>query len=125
MSNLWMGISPGKTATRVLAMASATETILKARLLAEPADPGALSTLLKAIAMWQGTRARAVLSVADWDGASASGLCLEAFTDFGGPLYSIDWLPADGRVRRRGHRDLSGLGRFDDLRNLLLCKGAR
>ncbi len=33
MSNLWMAISPGPTATRVIAMAGASETILKARLL--------------------------------------------------------------------------------------------
>lgn len=125
MSNLWMGISTGPSVTRVLAMAGAGETILKARLLPEPSQPFALATLLQAVAMWQGKRVRAVLSVADWDGACDSSLCREAFTDFGGPHYSLDWVPACGHARRRRHRDLVGVGRFADLRNLLLSEVAR
>ncbi len=125
MSNLWMGISTGPSVTRVLVMEGAGETILKARLLPEPSQPHALTTLLQAVAMWQGKRLRAVLSVADWDGACDSSLCREAFTDFGGPLYSLDWVPACGHARRRRHRDLTGVGRFADLRRLLLCEVAR
>ncbi len=125
MSNLWMGIATGPRATRVLAMQGAGETILKARLLPEPSQPRALTTLLQAVAMWQGKRAHAVLSVADWDGACDSSLCREAFTDFGGPLYSLDWVPASGHARRRRHRDLTGLGSFAALQRLLLCEVAR
>jgi len=40
----------------------------------------------------------------------------------GGPLYSLEFVP---RLRRR-HRDgLDGLGRFHDLRQLLLFEVAR
>jgi len=127
MSNLWIGISTGPRATGVLAMQGAEETILKARLLPEPSQPRALTTLLQAVAMWQGERARVVLSVADWDGACDSSLCREAFTDFGGPLYSLDWVPACGHARRRARRerDLHGVGAFADLRNLLLSEVVR
>lgn len=45
---------PGPSATRVIAMAGARETILKARLCPEPKHPRALATLLEAVALWQG-----------------------------------------------------------------------
>ena len=41
MDSIWMGIAPGPTATRVLAMHGASETILKARLRRDPAHPRA------------------------------------------------------------------------------------
>jgi hypothetical protein len=124
MSNLWMAISPSLHATRVLAMAGASETILKARLKPQPSHPRALATLLEAIALWQGTKVRAALCAAERDGGSDSSLYREAFDDFGGPLYSLDWIPAAGRGRRR-HRDLAGVGDFADLRQLLLDEVAR
>jgi hypothetical protein len=123
MSDIWMGISPEREATRVIAMAGPSETILKARLLPTPMHPRAMATLLDAVAMWQGAKVRAVLSVADWDGGSASAFYREAFTDFGGPLYTLDWVPASRRVRR--HRDLPGLGVFGDLRQQVLFEVAR
>ena len=86
MSDIWMGISPERSATRVIAMAGPSDTIMKARLSREPSHPRALATLLEAVALWQGEKVRAVLSVADWDGGSASAFCRDAFTDFGGPL---------------------------------------
>ncbi len=123
MSNLWMGIAPGRRTTRVIAMAGASETILKARLSASPSHPRALSTLLEAVALWQGTRVRAALAAADQDGGSDSSLYLDAFADVGGPLYTLHWVPAPDRGRR--HRDIGGLGDFADLRQLLLFEVAR
>jgi len=124
MTDVWMGISPGSASTRVLAMSGASETIVKANLLAEPAHPRALATLLEAVALWQGQRVRAALCAKDQDGGSDSSLYRAAFADAGGLLYSLDWLPALRRSRRR-HRDLAGVGDFADLRQMLLFEVAR
>jgi hypothetical protein len=118
-----MGIAPRPQGTRVIAMAGPSETILKARLLPSPAQPRAMATLLEAMAMWQGAKVRAVLSVADWDEACDSDFYREVFTDFGGPLYTLDWVPASHRARR--HRDLRGFGSFADLRQLVTFEVAR
>ncbi|HTB75144.1 MAG TPA: hypothetical protein VK762_17960 [Polyangiaceae bacterium] len=123
MSDIWMGLAPEPKGTRVIAMAGPSETILKARLLPSPQHPRAMATLLEAVAMWQGTRVRAVLSVADWDGGCGSNFYPGAFTDFGGPLYTLDWVPACPRGRR--HRDLPGVGSFADLRQQVLFEVAR
>src|SRR5437867_1478960 len=101
MSDLWMGIAPERHATRVIAMAGPGETILKARLLPSPTHPRALPTLLEAVALWQGKQVRAALCATERDGASDSSLFREAFTDFGGPLYTLEWVPALRRGRRR------------------------
>jgi hypothetical protein len=124
MSNIWIGISPGPSATRVLAMSGASETILKARLSPAPVHPRAMATLLEAVALWQGTKVHAALCVGEKDGAYDSSLYREAFADMGGPLYSLDWVPVPGRGRRR-HRDIQGVGDFADLRQLLLFEVAR
>ncbi len=124
MSNIWMAISPGQQDTRVIAMAGATETILKARLSSRPAHYRALPALLEAVALWQGTKVRAALCADERAGASDSSLYHDAFGDFGGLLYTLDWVPALSHARRR-HRDLSGLGQFDDLRRLLVNEVAR
>jgi hypothetical protein len=123
MSNLSMGIWPGPQDTRVIAMAGASDTILKARLSRQPSHPRAMATLLEAIALWQGAQVHAVLCAADRDGGSDSSLFREAFADFGGPLYTLDWIPA--ALTRRRPRDIRGLGDFADLRRLLLAEGTR
>jgi hypothetical protein len=64
MTDIWIGISPGPLTTRILGMAGASETILKARLSPEPSHPRALATLLEAVALWQGTPVRAALAAA-------------------------------------------------------------
>jgi len=124
MSNIWVGISPGPLTTRVLAMAGASETILKARLWPQPSHPRALPTFLEAVALWQGTKVHAALAAAGEDGVSDSSLYRDAFADAGNLLYSLDWVPALRRARRR-HRDISGVGDFTDLRKLLLFEVAR
>lgn len=58
MESIWMGIAPSPTSTRVLAMDGAHDTFLKARLARSPIHRHALSTLLEAIALWQGRRVR-------------------------------------------------------------------
>ena len=125
MDSIWMGISPGAQSTRVLAMAGASDTILKARLSRSPSHPRAMTTLLEAIALWQGRPIRAALCAdAQCDGSETS-LYRETFADVGGPLYTLDWIPAPERGRRAHRRDISGMGAFADLRQLLLDEVAR
>src|ERR1700730_16456916 len=102
MSSIWMGIAPGPTGTRVLAMHGATETILKARLRRDPAHPRALATLLEAIALWQGAPVRAALAADQEPTSYAASLCRSPFPDFAiNPLFTVDWVPVAGRARRR------------------------
>ncbi len=125
MESIWMGIAPSATSTRVLAMAGPRDTILKARLSRSPAHPRAMATLLEAIALWQGRPIRAALCADARPGGSDSSLFRETFTDVGGPLYTLDWIPALERGRRARRRDISGMGEFADLRQLLIDEVAR
>jgi hypothetical protein len=118
MSTLSMGISPGPRDTRVIAMAGPSDTILKARLSRQPSHPRALPTLLEAIALWQGVQVHAALCAADRDGVSDSSLYRDAFADFGGLLYTLEWIPVAALGRRR-RRDVGGVGDFADLRRLI------
>ena len=95
MESIWMGIAPSSTATRVIAMAGPSDTILKAQLAREPKHPRALATLLEAIALWQGQPVRAALCADDRGFSLESNICREAFLDDGGALYSLVWVPAD------------------------------
>ena len=123
MESIWMGIAPGSETTRVIAMAGAGDTILKAQLAKDPKHPRALATLLEAVALWQGQPVRAALC-ADAGGLSCdSNICREAFLDDGGALYSVVWIPA-GAHRQRRHR-IHGLGNFRDLERLLISEVAR
>ena len=125
MTTIWMGIAPGPRETRVIAMHGANETILKAKLLRDPAHPRALPWLLEAVALWQGLPVRAALVADDMSNGCGTSLYHDAFSDFGrSPLYSLDWIPV-GDGKRRGRRDLTGMGDFADLRQLLLAEVAR
>lgn len=123
MESIWMSIAPSATSTRVLAMDGPHDTILKARLSRSPQHPRAMATLLEAIALWQGRQIRAALCVDDKDGFD-SPLYREAFPDVGGPLYSLDWIRGPARARRDRH-DIAGMGKFADLRDLLIAEVAR
>lgn len=118
MKSIWMGIAPGASATRVIAMAGPSDTILKGHLAREPKHPRALATLLEAVALWQGQPVRAALCADGRGRLYDSNLCREAFVDDGGALYSVVWVPA-GAPRRRRPR-LDGLGDFRDLERLVI-----
>jgi hypothetical protein len=124
MEPIWMGISPGPRWVRVLGMAGASETILKARLSPRPAHPRALPALLEAVALWEGSRVSAALAAGAAGDSCDSALYRDNFSDAGGPLYGIRWVP-DCRPGRRRHRDIAGLGCFADLRQLVLWEVAR
>ncbi len=123
MESIWMGIAPGRTVTRVMAMAGPGETILKARLAPEPQHHRALGGLLEAMALWQGQPVRAALCVGAEGPSCDSTLCREALLDDGGALYSLSLVSLDA-VRRRRPR-LDGLGSFRDLERLLVREVAR
>jgi hypothetical protein len=118
-----MGISPSHKATRVVAMSGPGETILKAQLATEPRHPRALGTLLEAVALWQGLPVRAALCVGSRAGSCASNLYRDAFSEEGGALYSVVWVPASAQRNRRVRLD--GLGRFHDLERLVIREVAR
>jgi hypothetical protein len=123
MESIWMGIAPGSTATRVIAMAGPSDTILKAQLSCEPRHPRALGTLLEAVALWEGRPVRAALCAAPSGRSYDSNLFREAFSDEGGALYSIVWA-RDCPSRRRRDR-LRGVGRFHDLERIVIEEVAR
>jgi hypothetical protein len=125
MESIWMGIAPSATSTRVLAMDGAHDTILKARLSRSPAHPRAMASLLEAIALWQGRPIRAALCADERRDGSDSSLYPETFADVGGPLYTLDWIPAPERGRRAARRDIAGMGQFADLRRRLIDGVAR
>jgi hypothetical protein len=119
MNSIWVGIAPGPTATRVLAMHGTSETLLKARLRRDPSHPRALATLLEALALWQGMHVQAALAADDEPTSCASSLCRNPLTDKGvDPLFTVDWVPVAGRKRRRA--GIGGMGRFHDLERLML-----
>jgi hypothetical protein len=126
MKTVWIGIDPRKEETRILAMAGAERTLLKARLLPSPSSRTALAALLEAIALWQGVPVRAALVVESCPrrtGGSESSLYRDAFPDFGSALYSLEYVEA---LRPPRHRDaITGMGSFGDLRQLLLFEVSR
>lgn len=123
MKTIWMGIHPQSDSTRIVAMAGSEQTILKARLLPSPSSRLALPSLLEAVALWQGVPVRAVL-VADGKGNSCDmSRYHECLSDLQSALYTLDYVEALRRPRRRD--DIDGMGGFADLRQLALFEGGR
>lgn len=78
MRKLSMGLMPGPGGTRVLLVGERSQTLLKALLPWEPANPEAPRKLGEALAMWLGTPVSAVLCVDDEDVLCGSMSWLEA-----------------------------------------------
>jgi hypothetical protein len=125
MQSIWMAVRPSASGARLLAMASPGETILKARLLPNPAHRRALPTLLEGLALWQGHKVRAALCADESPCSSAMSTYPDLFTDPDETLhYRLDWVPVvRSRSRRADLRD--GFGDFRDLRQLLIGEGFR
>lgn len=126
MESIWLGLWPDARTVRVLAMRGATETVFKGRLPLRPSSPRAVTTLLEAIALWEGLPVRAVL-VADESSmhSCATTLFRDTFEVFGErtALYELSWAtPAVGRRRRDV---MGGMGGFADLERLLVHAVAR
>jgi hypothetical protein len=126
MDSIWLGLWPNARTTRVLAMRGASETILKASLPLRPSSGRAVTSLLEALALWEGRPVRAVL-VADSSSTSSSTTTLyrDTFEIFGErtALYQFEWVPhVPGRRRRDA---LGGMGNFSELERLLVHTVAR
>lgn len=118
MSEIWMALRSGVHGTRILVTTSSGTTVLKARLEVSPAHPRALSSLLEALALWEGCTVRAVLVADDDFPSSGTTLFRECGNDFGRlPLYELAYtrvtVPADDD-------GADELGALSDLRELLL-----
>jgi hypothetical protein len=88
------------------------------------AHPRAMPSLLEAVALWQGVPVHAALAADDEQTSCESCLCRAAAIDTApSPLYTVAWVPAAGRGRRR--TNIAGMGDFRDLRQLLLFEVAR
>ena len=119
MESIWVGIHPQQESTRVLVMSGSAEILLKARLSPLPSHRRALSTLLEAIALWQGRPVRAALVADAPGGLSERGISRDSFPDFGDGLhYTLEYVSVLRPPRRRD--GLGGMGDFRDLRQLLL-----
>ena len=127
MHTIWMGIDPRRDRTRILAIAGPDEILLKAHLSAVPSSRLALPALLEAVALWQGKPVRGALVVEGPDGSSREHFAREAIAEPLGPtgnaLYCLDYVSALRPPRRRD--PLGGMGRFDDLRQLLLFEAMK
>ena len=125
MKSIWMGISPERDETRIIATAGpgAERTLLKARLAPSPASRSALPSLLEAIALWQGCQVRAALVAGKTGDACDTSLYRNCLPDFGNALYTLEYVEALRRPRRRN--DICGMGPFEDLRQLLLFEVAK
>lgn len=107
-------------------MQGAGETILKAKLLSNPSHPRALPTLLEGLALWQGHKVRAALCADESPSSSVTSHYPDLFTDPSDTLlYAVDWVPVVRPRNRRRRDDLSGLGDFRDLRQLVLWEVLR
>ena len=123
MDKLWIGIDPQERETRILVMAGPERALLKAKLDSVPSSRAALPSLLEALALWQGQRARAALVVDGPDGSARARFASDCFGVLQSPLYTLEYTPA---LRPPTRRDgLRGMGRFEDLRQLLLFEAMR
>lgn len=122
---IWLGLSPSSRSTRILGMRGPSETILKAHMSLRPSSSRAVTSLLEAVALWEGVPVRAALVVDESSKTSSpTTLYRDLFDVFGEstPLYQLEWIPRAARRRRDG---LTGLGDFGDLERLLARSVAR
>ncbi len=123
MSRLWMGISQTPEYTRVLLLDGPGKPLMKARLPAPPAHPRAVQALCEALALWCGQPIRAALAAEDaerfcdttpwlasWDGVFRNALCEIRIVSTARPP--------------RAPERISGLGNFNDVRQLVLFEVA-
>lgn len=125
MSDLWAAIDTRRLCPRILVTNSGREPLVKANLSGPPQHRRALPTFLEALALWEGRPVRAALVVGKSDGSDTSRYH-DFFADLDHtPLYSIDYVSSPAELRR-AHRDqIRGMGRFQDLKQLLMWEVAR
>ena len=122
--SIWMGIAPGREATRLIAQRGPSETILKANLRRRRRVRRHWSGCSKRSRCGKGGRS-VLRSLWTTTRRSASATCIETGSRHARrrPLYQIDWIPR-ARPRRR-HDSIRGMGEFGDLEQLLRFEIAR
>jgi hypothetical protein len=124
MRNLWMGVVPDPTITRVLVQDGPGNILLKARLPHLPAHPRALPTLCEAMALWCGRPVRAAIGVGGPRASSGLAPWLDAIDLVTRtPLCEIELVHNARPPRQRD--DITGLGDFRDVRQLVLFEVAK
>jgi hypothetical protein len=63
MKPIWLGLSTSNRQTHVVAMRGPRQTILRAQLCPYPSSGRAVTSLLEALALWEGTLVRAAVVV--------------------------------------------------------------
>ena len=125
MQHLWACIDPRGLETRLLITNAGKEPLLKARMSRPPQHRKALPMLLEAIAQWEGRPIRAVL-VADDKGQYDSTLYHDCLVEpCETPLYTIETVLPLAALRRMHRDEINGMGRYHDLKQLLLFEVAR
>lgn len=125
MNELWAAIDTRRPFPRILVTNAGKEPILKARMRKRPDHRRALATLLEGIAMWEGSRVRAVLVAGMRDGCDVALYhdCFELPCDT--PLYSIGYAPSLEEARRMYPDRIHGMGRFHDMQQVLNLEVAK
>lgn len=124
MDTLWIGVDPRPDRTRVLVMAGPEQVLLKAHLSPRPSSRLALGALAEALCLWQGARARVAIVAAPPDPCSPLGrFAEEPFGIAHGALVEVEVVDALRPPRRND--GLTGMGRFDDLQQLLRFEAMR
>lgn len=122
MDRLWMAVSPGQKHTRVLVTDGPRDTLLKARLCAQPGHDRALYCLIEGLALWQRRPVHAVIAVDSQRPLFDSNRFADRLGYDSTPLYTVEPVLQD---RRRCRREISGIGDFHDLHRLLHHEVAR
>jgi hypothetical protein len=125
MQHLWACIDPRGPETRLLITNAGKQPLLKARMSRPPQHRKALPMLLEAIAQWEGQPIRAAL-VADDKGQYDSTLYHDCLVEpCETPLYTIETVLPLAALRRLHRDEINGMGRYHDLKQLLLFEVAR
>lgn len=125
MSDLWVAIDTRRHLPRILVTNAGREPLLKAHLSCPPQHRRALSTFLEALALWEGRSVRAALVVGEQVGCDMS-----RYHDFFAepdrtPMYSIEYVSSLATMRRTHRDQIRGMGRFQDLQQVLRVEVAR
>lgn len=125
-NDLWVAIDTRRHLPRILVTDGGKGTLLKAQMNHAPQHKRALSTFLEALALWEGRAVRAALIVGE-----PAGFATSQYHDFFAepertPQYSIEYVSSWHEVRSGKKRDpISGMGQFNDLKQLLMFEVAR
>jgi len=125
MSDLWAAIDTRRPCPRILVTNAGREPLLKAHFSGSPQHRLALRTFLEALALWEGRRVRAALVVGKRDGCDTN-----RYHDFFAepdhtPMYSIEYVSSLAEARRTSGDQIRGMGKFQDLKQLLMFEVAR